>query len=173
MHLREATIQDIDAIRELYREVAMVEGGIARMESEITRDYVASFVSMSIKSGLIIVAEDPDNPSRLIAEVHGARNGLAVFSHVLGDVTLVVHPQFQKRKIGRTIFTIFLNEIAQHHPGIGKVELIVRETNTVAISLYQSLGFRIEGRLEMRIKTSESHYLADIPMGWQNPNYEF
>lgn len=173
MHFREATIEDIDAIVELYRQVAAVEGGIARVENEITKEYVASFVSRSIESGLIIVAEDPDEPSRLIAEVHGWQNNLKAFSHVLGDVTLLVHPRFQRRKIGRTLFTIFLNEIARHRPGIGKVELITRETNYPAISLYQSLGFRIEGRLEMRIKTSEGHYLADIPMGWQNPNYEF
>ena len=42
-----------------------------------------------------------------------------------------------------------------------------------AIALYQSRGFLIEGRLEMRIRTPDRHYEADIPMGWQNPNYEF
>jgi putative acetyltransferase len=52
------------------------------------------------------------------------------------------------------------------------VELIARESNLKAIELYQSLGFLIEGRLEMRIKTTDNHYEADIPMGWQNPNYE-
>ena len=69
--------------------------------------------------------------------------------------------------------TIFLNEIAGSRPDIGKVELIAREGNPGAIALYQSVGFRIEGRLEMRIKTPEGIYEADIPMGWQNPNFEF
>jgi hypothetical protein len=35
------------------------------------------------------------------------------------------------------------------------------------------MGFLIEGRLEMRIKGSDGHYEADIPMGWENPNFEF
>lgn len=173
MHFREATLTDVDAITALYRSVAAIEGGIARLEDEITKDYVLSFVSRSIQSGLIIVGEHPDDPTKLIAEVHACRNNVKVFSHVLGDLTLVVHPDFQGRKIGRTIFTIFLNEIAQNHPDVGKVELITRESNAAAIGLYQSLGFRFEGRLEMRIKTTDGHYEADIPMGWQNPNYEF
>jgi putative acetyltransferase len=89
------------------------------------------------------------------------------------DLTIAVHPEFQGKKIGRTLFTIFLEEIATNRPDIGKVELITRESNLRAIQLYQSLGFRIEGRLEMRIKTPEGNYEADIPMGWQNPNFEF
>ena len=90
---------------------------------------------------------------------------------MLGDVTIVVHPDFQGRKIGRTILMIFLDEIVRNRPDIGRVELIARESNEKAIALYQSVGFLIEGRLEMRIKTAD-HYEADIPMGWQNPNYE-
>jgi ribosomal protein S18 acetylase RimI-like enzyme len=173
MHFREATIQDVDAIFALYRKVAGIEGGIARLEHEITREYITTFVHKAVDSGMIIVGENPDNPSELIAEIHAFRNGLSVFSHVLGDLTLVVHPDHQGKKIGRTIFTIFLNEIAQNRPDIGKVELISRESNMKAIQLYQSLGFRIEGRLEMRIKTTRGDYEADIPMGWQNPSYEF
>jgi ribosomal protein S18 acetylase RimI-like enzyme len=173
MYFREATTDDVDAIFALYKQVALVEGGIARLESEITYEYVSDFVERSIKKGLIIVCEHPDDPQKLIAEIHAYRNGIAVFSHVLGDLTIVVHPEFQSRKIGRTIFTIFLNEIARTKNDIGKVELISRESNTKAITLYQSLGFRIEGRMEIRIKTPEGNYEADIPMGWQNPNFEF
>jgi putative acetyltransferase len=69
--------------------------------------------------------------------------------------------------------SIFLEEIVRNRTDVGKVELIVRESNVGAIALYQSLGFRIEGRLEMRIRTPSRCYEADIPMGWQNPSYEF
>ena len=92
---------------------------------------------------------------------------------MLGEVTILVHPKFQGKKVGRTILTIFLEEIARNRMDIGKVELVARESNLKAIELYQSLGFRIEGRLEMRIRTPERTYEADIPMGWQNPNFEF
>jgi ribosomal protein S18 acetylase RimI-like enzyme len=173
MQFREASEADIAAIRRLYQRVSTVEGGIARLSDEVTESYVSNFVRKSIASGLIIVGEHPDEPGELMGEMHGYKNGLKVFDHVLGDVTLVVDPAFQGKRIGRTLLTIFMNEIAQNRPDIGKVELIARESNTRAISLYQSLGFHIEGRLEMRIRTTGSRYEADIPMGWQNPNFDF
>lgn len=86
---------------------------------------------------------------------------------------MLFNPDFQGKKIGRTIFTIFLQEIAANKSDVGKVELVTREGNQKAINLYLSLGFVIEGRMEMRIKTPEGRYEADIPMGWTNPNFEF
>ena len=173
MHLREATPDDVQAIFELYKTVSAIEGGIARLSGEITMDYLSDFVHKSIDDGLIIVCEDADHPEKLIGEIHAYKSDLTVFRHVLGNLTLVVDPAHQGKKIGRTLLTIFLSEITRHHPEIGKVELICRESNAKAIQLYQSLGFRIEGRIEMRIKNTTGGYEADIPMGWQNPSFEF
>jgi putative acetyltransferase len=173
MRYRTATTEDAPRLLKLYQDVARQEGGIARLEHEITPDYVDSFLRHSIERGLIVVGEHPEDPDVLIASIHGYKTGLAVFDHVLGDVTIVVHPGFRGRKIGRTILTIFLEEIGRNRMDIGKVELITRESNLKSIQLYQSLGFKVEGRLEMRIKTTQKMYEADIPMGWQNPNYEF
>lgn len=173
MRYRTATIGDLDRLMKLYQAVARTEGGIARLEHEITPDYISGFLEKSLATGLIIVGENPDDENELVAEIHAYKAGLKVFDHVLGDLTIVVHPDFQGKKLGRTILTIFLEEIGRNRPDVGRVELIARESNEKAITLYQSLGFLIEGRLEMRIRTPDRHYEADIPMGWQNPNYEF
>ncbi|HOX82753.1 MAG TPA: N-acetyltransferase [Chryseolinea sp.] len=172
MRYRIADIDDLHSLIALYKAVARTEDGIARLEYEVTEDYVKDFLLKSLASGLIIVGENPDDETQLIASVHAYKKGIKVFDHVLGDMTLVVHPQFQGKKIGRTIFTIFLEEIGRNRLDVGKVELIARESNTKAIALYQSLGFLVEGRMEMRIKTTHDDYEADIPMGWRNPNYE-
>jgi ribosomal protein S18 acetylase RimI-like enzyme len=173
MRYRTADVDDLSRLVKLYKAVARVEGGIARLEHEVTEEYVKTFMNRSLATGLIIVGENPDDPEELVAEIHGYKAGIKVFDHVLGDVTIVVHPNFQGKKIGRTILTIFLEEIGHNRMDIGKVELIAREGNLKAIQLYQSLGFKVEGRFEMRIKTPDHVYEADIPMGWQNPNYEF
>lgn len=173
MHIRTAAPEDRFKVKKLYYEVAKTEGGIARLDHEITDEYIEYFIAKSLESGLILVAEHPDNPEELIAEIHAFKPGPSAFNHVLSELTIVVHPTFQKKKLGRTIFTIFLEEIGLNRPDIGRIELIARESNQKAIQFYQSLGFRIEGRLEMRIKTPQKTYEADIPMGWQNPNYEF
>jgi len=173
MHIRNASIEDLLKIMQLYKQVARQPGGIARVEEEITEQYVENFLRKSIESGLILVAEHPEFPEELIAEVHACNPGPAAFKHVLSDLTVVVHPDFQGKKIGRTIFTIFLEEVGLKRPDICRVELIVRESNRRVIAFYQSLGFLIEGRFEMRIKTAEGNYEADIPMVWQNPNFDF
>lgn len=173
MHIRTAEPTDLAAIKKLYQSVARAGNGIARLEHEITDEYIHNFVTRSLASGLIIVAEHPENNTEIVAEIHAYKPGVKVFDHVLSELTIAVHPDFQGRKLGRTIFTIFLEEVGLHRPDIGKVELIARESNTKAIALYQSMGFRIEGRLEMRIRTVDNLYEADIPMGWQNPNFEF
>jgi ribosomal protein S18 acetylase RimI-like enzyme len=173
MKIRTAVPEDFEKIKTLYREVAGAGAGLARLQHEITDDYVHDFLDKSLSHGLIIVAENPDNEEALIGEVHGYRPGIEVFKHVLSNITIAVHPEFQGKKIGRTLFTIFLEEVGLHMHDIGRVELIVRESNEKAIRLYQSLGFSIEGRYEMRIRTPDNNYEADIPMGWQNPNFEF
>lgn len=173
MQYRTAELDDVDRLLKLYRDVAAIPGGIVRLESEITDAYISTFIRRSIENGLIIVGEHPSESDSLVASVHGYKSELKASEHILTDVTLVVHPDFRAKKIGRTLFTIFLEEIGRNRLEIGKVELIVRESNTAAIQLYQSLGFKVEGRMEMRIKTTEDTYEAAIPMGWQNPNYEF
>jgi ribosomal protein S18 acetylase RimI-like enzyme len=173
MHIRTAEIEDVEKIKKLYEAVARGGDGLARNAEEITEMYVEEFLRKSLESGFIIVAEHPENPSELVGEIHGYSPNTKAFSHLYSNLTIAVHPDFQGKKVGRTLFTIFLEEIGVNRHNIGKVELMVRESNHKAIAFYQSLGFQIEGRFEMRIKDKDGNYEADIPMGWQNPNFEF
>jgi len=173
MHYRIAEPDDVPKIVKLYKAVARIPGLLARQEDEMTEEYVSHFVKKSLEDGLIIVGALEEKPDELIAEVHGYRPGLRNFNHVLGDVTFLVHPDHQGKGIGRTIFTIFLEEIGTRFTNIGKVELITGESNLKAIGFYQSMGFMIEGRMEMRFRKPDGMFEADIPMGWVNPGFEF
>jgi ribosomal protein S18 acetylase RimI-like enzyme len=174
MHYRTADESDIPRLVKLHKAVAKTPGYIARLEHEITEEYVSHFLHKSLETGLIIVGESETDPDELIADIHGYKPDLQGFAHVIGEVTFLVHPDHQGKGIGRTIFTIFLDEIANNRPDVGKVELFTGEGNTRAIGLYQSLGFMIEGRMEMRYWNPRLEtYEADIPLGWVNPNFEF
>lgn len=172
MHFRTAELRDVPALLKLYTAVAN-QGTLTRTEDEITVEYVQGFISKGIEGGLIIVAEHPERPHELVGEIHAVKAGIRLFNHVLTDLTFAVHPNFQKKGLGRSLLTLFLDEVVRTRPDVGKVELLVQESQSGAISLFQSLGFLIEGRFELRRRNTDSTYEADIPMGWQNPAYEF
>ena len=112
-----------------------------------------------------MVAEVP-GLSGLAAELHAYRSELSLFAHVLGDLTVAVHPEAQGQGIGRQLFTLLLDEVTRDHPDITRVELVTAESNARALHLYESVGFNREGRFEGRIRNSSGGVEADIPMAW-------
>jgi len=158
-------IEDRDALIALHRTVAAVEGGLARSVAEITEEYVSHFLKKSLESGLILVARQGAG-GQVIGEIHAYALGPQVFAHVLGELTIAVHPAHQGRGIGKALFTELLRRVVEERPEIRRVELIARESNQKAIALYQRLGFQIEGRLANRIRSVDGGYEADIPMAW-------
>jgi ribosomal protein S18 acetylase RimI-like enzyme len=159
------TFNDRSELAILYRVVAAVEGGLARTVDEITEDYIGNFLKKSLESGVILVARQPET-QQIIGEIHAYALGPKVFAHVLGELTIAVHPAHQGQGIGKALFTELLNRVVLHRPDILRVELIARESNQKAIELYQKLGFRIEGRLAGRIRSVAGGFEADIPMAW-------
>ena len=163
---RFAVAADENNILNLYKTVAQNVGGIARQADEITPQYVANNLHKSLANGVCVVVENPANAAELVAEIHCYKLEPRVFAHVLSELTIVVHPNFQGKGLGKLIFTTLLEHVKHNKPDILRVELIARESNTKAIAFYQSLGFRIEGRLEKRISSHTGTLEADIPMAW-------
>ncbi|WMW81570.1 N-acetyltransferase [Undibacterium cyanobacteriorum] len=160
---RPAQASDLDGIRNLYQQVAKIEGGLARVEVEITEDYIHHNLQQGIARGICIVAEAAQG---IVGEIHCYPPTPRVFSHVLSDLTIAVHPNYQGKGVGRAIFTNLLETVIQHRPEILRVELIARESNQKAIRFYQSLGFTIEGEMKNRIRRPDGAFESDIPMAW-------
>lgn len=156
-------INDLANILSLYRTVASIEGGLARTQNEITEEYVRQNLLASRERGLSFIARIDNN---IVGEIHTYRPFPRVFSHVLSDLTIAVHPDYQKQGVGRALFTRLLSDVETHHPDIVRVELIARESNQRAIRFYQTLGFQIEGKMHSRIKSVSGNFEADIPMAW-------
>lgn len=167
--LRTATIHDIDAIYDLYSIVSKEIGGLARSSDEITIEYVRKFTSKSQTNGLQYIIEDIRN-SAIIGEIHGYKLEPKVFSHILSEITIAIHPNFQGLGHGKKLFQHFLEYVHAQRTDILRIELIARESNRKAIEFYQKLGFQIEGKFINRIK-GISGFEADIPMAWINENY--
>lgn len=163
MSIRQSTAADLDELFSLYKAVAKLPGGLARLESEVTRDYVEGFLQGALKNGVSLVASEGE---RLIGEIHAKVPELFCFSHVLSDLTIAVHPDQQSTGVGRALFNLFMETVEQERPDITRVELIARESNQKAIDFYRSLGFDTEGRLVGRIKNLDGTLESDIPMAW-------
>jgi len=164
MIYRKGTDKDVESIRTMYLEVARIPGGLARVESEVSEEYVKNWTSKSMSSGLWIVAEE--SSGKLLGSIHAYKLEPAVFSHILSELTIAVHPGCQGKGIGKALFQYFLKEVLTSYPTILRVELIARESNQRAIQMYESLGFKQEGRLAKRIKSIGSGFESDIPMAW-------
>ncbi len=159
---RRAIEADIDAICTLHKRAAAEPIGLARRPDEISRDYVAGFVTASLARGLIMVAE---NGGRLLGDIQATTPQPRLFSHVLSDLTIAIDPEAQGQGVGRRLFTDFLATVRRDLPHIRRVELFCRPDNPRGYPFYESLGFVIEGRLRGRVCTAEGTYIDDFFMG--------
>ena len=166
--IRKIKANDRDNLKKLYVRVASIPGGLARTVDEITDSYIDKIMSAPLEKGLVFVAE---HNHALIGSVVVHTLGPTVFSHILGDGTILVDPDFQGIGVGSAIFTALLNEIKEHRPDIMRVEIIARESNR-AIGLYERLGFVREGEFKKRIRGVSGTFESDIPMTWFNPNFK-
>lgn len=164
--IRKATLEDTNEIFELYKRVSREVGGLARVEKEISKTYIESFSCKSFENGLQFVVTDSLNEQAIIAEIHCYQLEPGVFKHILSELTVAVHPDYQGKGLGKKLFQTLLDEIQFNRPDILRVELIARESNSKAIQLYEQLGFKIEGRFENRISNGDNLFEADIPMAW-------
>ncbi len=169
--IRFATLDDAAALKKLYKLVAKKTGGIAREESEITNTYIVTNIEKSILNGLCFVIENPNQQDELLAEIHCYKPEPKVFNHILSDLTIIVHLDFQGQGLGKLLFTYMLSYVEKYRNDILRIELIVRESNTQAISFYHTIGFNKEGTFKNRIANHGGNFEADIPMAWFNPNY--
>ena len=167
--IRVSRVEYWQEILDLYRRVASIPGALARSKEEISTEYVRGFLKKSHESGVTMIAF---SGMQIVGEIHAYKMEPSVFSHVLSDLTVVVHPDFRGKGIGRALFSAFLQEVKSSHSDILRVELIARESNKKAISMYESLGFQREGELKKRINSGKGVFEADIPMSWINPNFK-
>jgi putative acetyltransferase len=161
--IRRAQKEDLEQIFSLYQDTAAIPGGLARERDEITRESVAASLETAMVRGITLVALDGP---RIVGEIHGSTPGIRVFRHIISDVTLCIHPDYQSRGWGRQLLAAFVGIVRDEMPQIYRIELIARESNIRAIRLYQSLGFVAEGCYRKRIRNPAGRDEDDIPMAW-------
>ena len=167
--IRPARVEDYSQLISLYKEVATKSGGIIRIDEEINFDYVNMFIENSLKKGLSLVAE---LDSGIVAEIHAYTPNIFAFRHMLSDLTIVVHPEYQNLGIGKKLFKAFLKNVQDEFRHILRIELYVREENKPIVKFYESLGFINEGRQQHKILNASNELETPLHMAWFNPGYK-
>jgi len=162
MTIRPTTPADHANLLALHGAVAEDPNGIARMPDEITDEHTASLLIINPPNGLQLVVEN--GAGQLIGEIHGSKYGLRIFDHVLGNLTIVVHPDWQGKGVGKALFAQFLSEVKHRFPEIRRVELEARSTNEASLGLYRSLGFVQEGVYHNKTRNWNGSFVNNIPM---------
>ncbi|WP_319557855.1 hypothetical protein [Thiomicrorhabdus sp.] len=93
---RKTAITDVEALLELYQGVAEVPGGLARLQHEISREYIHGFVEKTLATGIGLVAVNSED-ERIVGELHAYSPNLFCFEPVLSDLTVAVDPHFAVR----------------------------------------------------------------------------
>jgi putative acetyltransferase len=151
-----------DKVLALYRSAAAARGGLARTPDEIDERYVRGFLERAQKDGVSRAIWMSDGS--LAAEIHAIRMTPRQFGHVLTDLTVAVHPDWQHKGFGTLLFKALTDAARAMDPRVTRIELMAREGNAGAIRLYQRAGFRIEGRFEARVRLPDGTIEDDIAM---------
>jgi putative acetyltransferase len=161
--LRPAVREDAAAILALHRRAAVIPGGLARQPEEITADYVDHAMAAAADGGLNLVAVGPGGA--LCGEIRAERMKVALFAHVLTELTVAVDPDWQGRGVGSALFRALIVAARQASPPVGRIELWTGADNLGARRLYERLGFRVEGRMVGRGRHPDGRLEDDIAMG--------
>jgi len=156
-----------------YRSLAMADGpavlgvmqaasgGLGRLPEEMDLAWVAESLGGALVAGVAIGAWAE---GRLAGVIKAPRMPLVQFQHVLWDLTIATHPDFQGRRIGRGLFEALFDAARALDPPVERVELVVRHGLTHAIRLYEQMGFVQEGRFARRFHMADGTYEDDLPM---------
>jgi ribosomal protein S18 acetylase RimI-like enzyme len=119
-----------------------------------------------------MIAGGPRAATRIAESVHPAtRNGAivgeasvqrmkATFTQHVGVFSIEVHPQHQRRGIGRALLRACIEWAKEH--GIERLELYTRQDNDRARALYESEGFAVESARVRFIRLPDGRYVDDV-----------
>lgn len=106
-----------------------------------------------------LLAEPHPGLHRLVAQKNGAVVGMVTLNQPQnprrfhsGGLGLMVHPDYWRQGIGSALLHAIL-DLADNWLNLIRVELTVQPDNLVAIHLYESLGFVLEGRKKSAVLT--------------------
>lgn len=166
MYIRKANIDDAAVLWRAEAEIAKTPGRLLSLPNELTLEaFVAKIEHLEVEGSYVVALDD----ECIVGHSFVERMPFSALRHVV-RLTVVVHPGHDGRGVGTALIK-HLQGWASERQDVRKIELLVRQTNTEAVRLYQRLGFREEGRLKDRVRLPDGRFVDDLAMAWF-PNEE-
>lgn len=165
-HIRPALEADAAILCAAERRIAETPGRLVSHPDELKEAVYAEKIRALKDLGCYLVAEkDQVIVGHAVLEPVAPRKALA---HVFTLSSMVVHDGSDGQGVGKQLMQALLHWAGQR-PQVERIELRVREQNTVARRLYEKFGFVLEGRFDKRIKLTDGSYQVDLMMAWFAP----
>lgn len=165
-HIRPALEADAAILCAAERRIAETPGRLVSHPDELKEAVYAEKIRELKDLGCYLVAEkDQVIVGHAVLEPVAPRKALA---HVFTLSSMVVHDGSDGQGVGKQLMQALLQWAGQR-PQVERIELRVREQNTVARRLYEKFGFVLEGRFDKRIKLTDGSYQVDLMMAWFAP----
>ena len=159
MRIRTATIADAEALASFTRALILAGPGMVQSpEQSPTKEEVAARFASYQGTTLRVVAEID---GVIVGDAEVKQLAPKRCSHV-GVLAVGVHPEFQRRGIGRALMQHLIDHAKKH--GLKRLELNVRSDNHAAQALYRELGFRHEGTRAKFIALDDGTLIDDQVM---------
>jgi RimJ/RimL family protein N-acetyltransferase len=155
--VREANEHDGEAIKSIVNSVASEKYYVVPERSR--EDWDEAIREIKNRKGLIITAQVDE---RTIGMAHLVRGKFEKNKHV-GFLGISIVNEFRGMGIG-TAMMKYIIEWTRRQKGLEKISLTVFSTNEVAINLYRTFGFQIEGMSKKQYKIEEK-YIDETIMG--------
>ncbi|MDR2077422.1 MAG: hypothetical protein LBP39_00470 [Rickettsiales bacterium] len=170
--LRDAIRDDVFGIYKLYLEVAKTfPDSITQHISEITLDFVNEIITLSMRYGLAMVAED--SSGTIVGFFKAFTSPYRNLAHVMMNTTLISTPDATGRKIFILILRAFLDKLKNEYRHIYKLQGRPHETNRAAINCYLRNGITIEHVFNKHIFNFNKYVLEnEVIVSWLNPNFD-
>lgn len=164
LSIEEAQPSDALAIQELLRKVSLETNFISETQA------ILAVTEKKLSSALEQLSETIDNIC-LLAKVNDQVIGLISMStgftfetsHI-SELFIVLDASVRGQGLGKELMAIAI-DWAEQTPLIKKIELEVQVANEIALHLYQSFGFEIEGRRKLAIQLQNGTYSDVYLMG--------
>lgn len=164
MIIRPAVISDVKSIFDFIKIIALKETlNVISLPEEFS-------LTLLDQEKWVKYYSENENSLLLVAEVENKIVGVLDFkahpkirmSHT-GEFGISILPECQNQKIGSKMIE-YLIAWAKSKPRLKKINLCVFETNKRAIHVYETLGFKIEGKQINAVQMKENEYVDLIQM---------